>query len=43
MRLFLDSPVGVDVLAYTPAEVEEMRREGNPLLAQIDGEKIRLA
>lgn len=40
LRLFLDSPIGTDVLAYTPSEVEKMRREGNLLLAQIERGKI---
>jgi hypothetical protein len=43
LRLFLDGPIGADVLVYTPTEVEKMRSEGNPLLAQIEGQKIRLA
>jgi predicted nucleotidyltransferase len=43
LRLFLDGPIGADVLAYTPAEVEEMRHEGNSLLTQIEREKVRLA
>ena len=43
LRLFLNSPVGADILAYTPTEVEGMRREGNMLLAQIEAEKVRLA
>jgi predicted nucleotidyltransferase len=43
LRLFLGGPIGTDVLAYTPSEVEEMRREGNSLLTQIEREKVRLA
>jgi predicted nucleotidyltransferase len=43
LRLFLDSPIGTDVLVYTLDEVERMRRQGNLLLAQIEREKIRLA
>jgi predicted nucleotidyltransferase len=43
LRLFSRGPIGVDVLAYTPAEVETMRQEGNLLLAQIEREKIKLA
>ena len=43
LRLFSRGPIAVDVLAYTPAEVETMRRERNLLLAQIEREKIKLA
>jgi predicted nucleotidyltransferase len=43
LGLFLNSPVGTDVLPYTLKEVEAMRREGNLLLAHIEREKIRLA
>jgi predicted nucleotidyltransferase len=43
LGLFLNGPIGTDVLAYTPAEVERMRAEGNLLLAQIEREKVRLA
>jgi predicted nucleotidyltransferase len=43
LRLFLDGPIGVDVLVYTPAEIEAMRSEGNQLLKQIEREKITLA
>jgi len=43
LRFFSRGPIGVDVLVYTPVEVETMRRERNLLLAQIEREKIRLA
>jgi predicted nucleotidyltransferase len=43
LRLFLDGPIGVDGLVYTPAEIEAMRGEGNQLLKQIKREKITLA
>jgi predicted nucleotidyltransferase len=43
LRLFLDSPIGTDVLVYTPTESEKMRSEGNLLLKQIEREKITLA
>jgi len=43
LRLFLDSPIGTDVLVYTPGEIEKMRLQGNLLLARIEREKIRLA
>ena len=43
LRLFLDSPIGIDVLVYTPHEIEKMRQEGNLLLTQIEREKLRLA
>jgi predicted nucleotidyltransferase len=43
LRLFLDGPIGVDVLVYTPTEREKMRSEGNHLLKQIEREKITLA
>jgi len=43
LRLFAKGPIGVDVLAYTPAEVQTMQRERNLLLAQIEQEKIKLA
>jgi hypothetical protein len=36
-------PISIDVLPYTPLEVEALRSEGNLLLAQIEREKIKLA
>lgn len=37
-----DCGVATDVLAYTHAEMEQMRAEGNPFLRQVEGERCIL-
>lgn len=42
-RAFGGAGVGCDVFAYTLAELEEMRRDGNGLIRSADSEGLLLA